>query len=49
MESFETLLVDRRDGVVIATMNRPHRKNAVTATMMEELIAVITEVAAAAR
>ncbi len=46
MESFETLLVDRRDGVVTATMNRPHRKNAVTATMMEELLGVITEVAA---
>jgi len=46
MESYETLLVDRRDGVVTVTMNRPHRKNAVTATMMEELIAVITETAA---
>ena len=46
METYETLLVDRSDGVVTVTMNRPHRKNAVTATMMEELIAVITETAA---
>jgi enoyl-CoA hydratase/carnithine racemase len=46
MESFETLLVDRRDSVVTVTMNRPQRKNAVTATMMEELIAVFTAVAA---
>jgi len=46
MESYETLLVDRREGVVTVTMNRPHRKNAVTPTMMEELIAVITQTAA---
>jgi 2-(1,2-epoxy-1,2-dihydrophenyl)acetyl-CoA isomerase len=46
MESYETLLVDRRDGVVTVTMNRPHRKNAVTATMMDELMAVISGAAA---
>jgi 2-(1,2-epoxy-1,2-dihydrophenyl)acetyl-CoA isomerase len=46
METFETLLVDRRDGIVTVTLNRPHRKNAVTATMMDELLAVIATVAA---
>jgi 2-(1,2-epoxy-1,2-dihydrophenyl)acetyl-CoA isomerase len=46
MERFETLLVDSRGGVVTVTMNRPHRKNAVTATMMEELLAVFASVAA---
>ena len=46
MDSYETLLVDRRDGVVTVTMNRPHRKNAVTPTMMNELAAVISETAA---
>lgn len=42
----ETLLIDRADGVVTVTMNRPERKNAVTATMVEELLDVLEEVAA---
>src|SRR5437867_2796157 len=42
----ETLEVDRRDGVVTVTMNRPEKKNAVTRTMTEELISVFREVAA---
>ena len=42
----ETLLVDRADGVVTVTMNRPKRKNAITAQMEDELITVVREVAA---
>jgi 2-(1,2-epoxy-1,2-dihydrophenyl)acetyl-CoA isomerase len=41
----ETLLVDRADGVVTVTMNRPRKKNAVTATMTDELTSVFREVA----
>lgn len=44
MAELETLLVDRRDGVVTVTMNRPEKKNAVTATMTEELIGTFEEV-----
>ena len=32
-ESFETLIVDRADGVTTVTMNRPERKNAANGTM----------------
>jgi 2-(1,2-epoxy-1,2-dihydrophenyl)acetyl-CoA isomerase len=41
----ETLLVERRDGIVTVTMNRPEKKNAVTATMTEDLTSVFREVA----
>jgi enoyl-CoA hydratase/carnithine racemase len=41
----ETLLVDRRDGVVTVTLNRPQRKNAVNGPMWDELLAVFREVA----
>jgi enoyl-CoA hydratase/carnithine racemase len=41
----ETLLVERRDGVVTVSMNRPQKKNAVTATMTEELTSVFREIA----
>ncbi|MHB8669758.1 MAG: enoyl-CoA hydratase/isomerase family protein [Acidimicrobiales bacterium] len=44
MGALETLVVERRDGVVTLTMNRPERKNAVTAEMTEELIATLREV-----
>lgn len=40
----ETLLVDRRDGIVTITLNRPEKKNAINATMWNELIDVFTEV-----
>lgn len=33
----ESLRVDRADGVVTVTLNRPHRKNALTQEMLEEL------------
>ena len=39
------IIVDREDGVVTVTMNRPHRKNAADATMWTELRTVFVEVA----
>jgi enoyl-CoA hydratase/carnithine racemase len=43
---FETLIVERQDGIVTVTMNRPARKNAANGTMWHELLAVFDEVAA---
>jgi enoyl-CoA hydratase/carnithine racemase len=37
---YETLLIDRRDGVVTVTMNRPERKNAANGVMWGELLDV---------
>ena len=42
---FETLLVDRSDGIVTLTMNRPEKKNAANDQMWQELREVFTEVA----
>jgi len=42
----ETLIVERKDGVVTVTMNRPARKNAANGTMWRELLATFEEVAA---
>lgn len=44
MSSFETLKVDRGDGVVTVTMNRPEKKNAINPQMTEEIIEVLGEV-----
>jgi enoyl-CoA hydratase/carnithine racemase len=41
----ETLQVDRKDGVVTVTMNRPERKNAANDAMWEELLVVFREIA----
>jgi enoyl-CoA hydratase/carnithine racemase len=41
----ETLLVDRAEGVVTVTMNRPEKKNAANAAMWQELDACFREVA----
>jgi 2-(1,2-epoxy-1,2-dihydrophenyl)acetyl-CoA isomerase len=43
--SWETLLVDRADGIVTVTLNRPERKNAANGTMWDELLAVFREIA----
>jgi enoyl-CoA hydratase/carnithine racemase len=40
----ETLIVDRQDGVVTVTMNRPERKNAANGMMLVELRQVFEEV-----
>lgn len=42
----ETLLVERSNGVVTVTMNRPDKKNAISAAMYGELRTVFDEVAA---
>lgn len=39
------VLVERGGGVVTLTLNRPHRRNAITASLVEELIAALEEVA----
>jgi enoyl-CoA hydratase/carnithine racemase len=41
----ETLLVDRTDGLVTVTLNRPQRKNAVNGRMWDELLSVFREIA----
>jgi enoyl-CoA hydratase/carnithine racemase len=41
----ETLLVERTDGVVTVTLNRPEKKNAINGPMWRELIDVFDEVA----
>lgn len=45
-DQLETLLVDRRDGIVTVTMNRPERKNAANGAMWAELLDVFDQVAA---
>ncbi len=40
----ETLIVERKDGVVTVTMNRPERKNAANAKMLTELLETFIEV-----
>ena len=40
----ETLIVERKDGVVTVTMNRPERKNAANGKMLIELRAIFEEV-----
>lgn len=41
----ETLIVERNEGVVTVTMNRPARKNAANGTMWRELLATFDQVA----
>lgn len=41
----ETLIVERADGVVSVTMNRPERKNAANDVMWNELLATFREIA----
>jgi enoyl-CoA hydratase/carnithine racemase len=42
----ETLIVERQGGVVTVTMNRPERKNAASAVMLLELVAIFEEIEA---
>ena len=44
--TLETLIVERRDGVVTVTMNRPERKNAANGVMLRELPAIFAEIRA---
>lgn len=44
--TLETLLIDRADGVVTVTMNRPEKKNAANGVMWDELLATFREIAA---
>jgi enoyl-CoA hydratase/carnithine racemase len=44
LASTETILVERRDGVVTVTLNRPQRKNAGNGLMWQELHDAFTEV-----
>ncbi|CAN5726039.1 enoyl-CoA hydratase [soil metagenome] len=45
---FEAIRVDRTEGVVTITLDRPERKNALNGAMTRELKAVLTEVSASA-
>ena len=42
----ETLIVERKDGVVTVTMNRPERKNAASGKMLSELEQIFVEIEA---
>ncbi len=44
-QQLETLIVERSDGVVTVTMNRPARKNAANGTMLRELLATFDDAA----
>lgn len=44
--TYETLLVDRADGVLTVTLNRPEKKNAANGTMWDELLDVARVIAA---
>lgn len=41
----ETILLDRADGIVTITLNRPEKKNAANDTMWNELLAAFNEIA----
>ena len=43
-QSYETIIVSRSGGVVRVTLNRPEKKNAVNATMWNELSAVMADI-----
>ncbi|MEM1334848.1 MAG: enoyl-CoA hydratase/isomerase family protein, partial [Actinomycetota bacterium] len=43
-EHLETLIVDRSDGIVTVTMNRPHRKNAANDRMWGELLTTFRQI-----
>lgn len=43
-KSYSTIIVERANGVVTITFNRPKRKNAANGTMWIELLDVLTEI-----
>lgn len=43
-QELETLSVERSGGVATLTLNRPHKKNAITGQMFSELLSVLREV-----
>jgi len=45
-DQLETVIVERNDGVVTVTMNRPERKNAANGQMWQELLQTFDDVAA---
>lgn len=45
VRSMQTLQVERSGGIVTVTLNRPERKNAINATMWDELIEVFRSIA----
>ncbi len=44
VQTLETLIVERNNGVVTVTMNRPERKNAANAAMIKELFETFQEI-----
>ena len=42
----ETLIVERSEGIVTVTLNRPEKKNAINGVMWDELLATFTDIAA---
>jgi 2-(1,2-epoxy-1,2-dihydrophenyl)acetyl-CoA isomerase len=46
VRAVETIDVQRRDGIVTITLNRPEKKNAINGTMWDELLATFREIAA---
>jgi len=43
MASYETILVDRKDGVATVTLNRPKKKNAMNPRLHNEMVELLTE------
>lgn len=43
MASYETILVDRKDGVVTVTLNRPKKKNAMNPKLHSEMVDLLTD------
>jgi feruloyl-CoA hydratase/lyase len=43
MPNYETILVDRENDVVTVTLNRPHKKNAMSPTLHHEMVELLTQ------
>jgi trans-feruloyl-CoA hydratase/vanillin synthase len=42
MSSYETIIVDRKDNVVTITFNRPHKKNAMSPKLHDEMVELLS-------